>query len=663
LKDNIRFPMPQGPLWEAKKQQHSQRSNDLNLEHYNAKQEKRMMQSAAVQAVYDTSQHRRTESQSAIYCNISTALRVKTCAAAGMIDSAVTLKAPKNFEEAMSLDNWDDWCYVTCSELDGMDEMDVFSKEEFTREDLIRMGIKHAPMPCGLIYDIKRNPDNSWDKDKARLVLKGHPWNMKKSFGHDYVYETYAATPDLTTTRLMQALMIKLGWTAIAFDIKMAYINADIPDDEQVPVQFEKALRRYNENGDELFKILRKCLYGSPTASRRFTQMRDSWMKEHFNTAGWTCKQITNDKSMFKFVSPEGNITLATVHSDDVDMICQHPQDGVAISDAFNTRFGGKGDGIKMCDPGFMLGVQRTVTTDPETGVVYLELTQSGCITDLYEEFEDQVPKRPVTTPMPDKTFLSMYEPDGTRREQSDEVTAAIKKAGYMHIVGTLLWLSRNCYPEISQGLSQLCSVMSQPTQVAFDAALHMIKYVYSQKDRGIRFNSDGNFDPLCLYDASNKGDYGDSKVSAGYVIMFAGGPISWSSKKAQHVGASSSHNEYMAAFHAAKESKWIRDLLIELDLPGNDWTKPIVMLGDNDQATRWVIHGMVTTANKSVRMNYHWVQEACEEGFVDPRRVPTDDNTSDVFTKTLGYDVVKRLRPGLTGYGPLPTIPESMPF
>ena len=316
-----------------------------------------------------------------------------------------------------------------------------------------------------------------------------------------------------------------------------------------------------------------------------------------------------------------------------------------------------------MCDPGFMLGVQRTVTTDPETGVVYLELTQSGCITDLYEEFEDQVPKRPVTTPMPDKTFLSMYEPDGTRREQSDEVTAAIKKAGYMHIVGTLLWLSRNCYPEISQGLSQLCSVMSQPTQEAYDAALHMIKYVYSQKDRGIRFNSDGNFDPLCLYDASNKGDYGDSKVSAGYVIMFAGGPISWSSKKAQHVGASSSHNEYMAAFHAAKESKWIRDLLIELDLPGNDWTKPIVMLGDNDQATRWVIHGMVTTANKSVRMNYHWVQEACEEGFVDPRRVPTDDNTSDVFTKTLGYDVVKRLRPGLTGYGPLPTIPESMPF
>ena len=46
-----------------------------------------------------------------------------------------------------------------------------------------------------------------------------------------------------------------------------------------------------------------------------------------------------------------------TVHSDDVDMICESPQDGVAIADAFNTRFGGDEDGIKMCDPKFMLGV------------------------------------------------------------------------------------------------------------------------------------------------------------------------------------------------------------------------------------------------------------------------------------------------------------------
>ena len=50
--------------------------------------------------------------------------------------------------------------------------------------------------------------------------------------------------------------------------------------------------------------------------------------------------------------------------------------------------------------------------------------------------------------------------------------------------------------------MSQLCAVMSMPSQEAFNAALHMVAYVYSQKDRGIRFSSDGNLDLLTLYDA-----------------------------------------------------------------------------------------------------------------------------------------------------------------
>ena len=101
----------------------------------------------------------------------------------------------------------------------------------------------------------------------------------------------------------------------------------------------------------------------------------------------------------------------------------------------------------------------------------------------------------------------------------------------------------------------------------------------------------------------------------------------------------------------------------MELDLPGNDWSKAIVMLGDNDQATRWINHGMVTTANKSIRMNYHWVRECARDGIVSPRRVPTVSNLSDVFTKTLKEVDMSRLRPGLTGYGPLPSIPDAPPM
>jgi hypothetical protein len=658
LPDNIKFPLPQGPLWDNIRNKHSDRSNDRNEAHQNAYNEKEMFEAAARQAVYETKCHRGGESEEMCYTLIINAMNAK---AQGTINPD-HITPPKNFDEAMARENWDDWLHSTIIEIQGMERMGVFSQESYTRDQLRRMGITHAPMPLGLIYNVKVNPDNTWDKDKSRLVMKGHRWNMTKTFGRNHVYETYAATPDLTTTRICQALMVLLDWTPMAFDIKMAYINSDIPDKEQIPVQFEQALRQYDENGNELFKILRKCLYGSPTASRRFTQMRDQWMIKHFNQGGWSCTQMQNDKSLFRFTSPDGGICLATLHSDDVDLICQNASDGTLIADAFNKQFGGDEDGIKMCDPGFMLGVQRTTTYDEKTDTTYHEFTQTGCITDLYNEYKDQLPAEKADTPMPAGTFLSMYEPDGERREQDDAITIKIKADGYMHIVGTLLWMSRNCYPEIAQGLSQLCSVMSKPSPEAYDAALHMIKYVYEQKDRGIRFNNKGNWDVLTLYDASNKPNPGDSKCSAGHVVMLAGGPISWSSKKAQHVGTSSSHNEYMAAFHAAKETKWIRDLMIELKLPMYDWSKPAIMLGDNDQATRWATHGMITTANKSIRMNYHWVQECVRDGIVDMRRVPTELNTADVFTKTLGDVSIYSLRPGLTGYGDLPPVPAPLP-
>ena len=66
---------------------------------------------------------------------------------------------------------------------------------------------------------------------------------------------------------------------------------------------------------------------------------------------------------------------------------------------------------------------------------------------------------------------------------------------------------------------------------------------------------------------------------------------------------------------------------------------------------------------NRTFKVSIHWVQEAVEDGIVDMRRVDTIDNTADVFTKTLGTDVMTRLRPGLTGYGPLPPIPSKTPI
>lgn len=657
LPPDTKFPVPKGPEWDKMTNAHRVHSNSANEEHAQARFEHQALCEGMIHAIGVSAQAKAHQKEADIYDRI-----VNCMHNIAMEDlNPEHMCSPKNLRDAMTRENWDDWYHAMLIELKGLEALGVFSEKAYTLEELKQKGITAKPMLASLIFEAKTQGDGSWEKDKGRLVIRGHKWNMLKTFGKDHVYETYAATPDLTSTRLMQALMCLHDWTPLAFDIKQAYCNADVAPGEAIPIQFEPELQTYNAQGEPTYRILQKALYGMNTSCRRYTEMRNAWMLEHFNSNEWQCKQMECDPSVFRFTNPDGKLAIATVHSDDADLVCEVPQIGIDIAAAFDKKFGVEGTpGIKMCDPSFMLGVQRTTTT--LDGVVYHELTQRGCVSEIFEEFKDVVPKK-AGAPMPDGTFLSLYDAATGERKPVDEADVKrVKQAGYQHIVGVLLWLSRNCYPEIGNGVSQLCRVMAAPDQEALDASLHMIRYLYDNRDRGIRFRSDGNMDPVAMYDASNKGDHGDSKCSAGFVIMLAGGPISWESKKLAHSGTSSSHNEYMAAFRCAREVHWIREFLIELDLPYNDYTKPIIMLGDNDQATRWINHGMVTTANKSIRMNYHWVRECARDGIISPRRIPTSDNLSDVFTKTLKGTDMDRLRPGLTGYGPLPEIPDAPP-
>ena len=656
LPPDTKFPLPMGPSWDRIVDSHRVKSNSANEEHQQARYEHQAFLEGMIAALKQSVHVQSNQSESATYDKIARCM--KTFAQEDL--NPEHMCAPKNLKQTLERENWDDWYYCMLIELKGLEALGVFSEKAYTLSELKEMGITAKPMLASLIFEVKTTASGAWDKDKARLVIRGHKWNMMKTFGKDHVYETFAATPDLASTRLMQALMCLYGWTPLAFDIRQAYCNADVAAGEVIPIQFEPELQTFNDKGEPTYRVLRKALYGMNTSCRRYTEMRNQWMLEHFNSNGWKCEQMKSDPSVFKFVSPEGKIAIATVHSDDADLVCEVPQVGIDIATAFDEKFGVEGQpGIKMCDPSFMLGVQRTTTTVDD--ITYHEMTQKGCIVDLFEEFKDKVPAK-ANAPMPDGSFLSLYDQTGERKPVDEAEVKRIKDQGYQHICGVLLWLTRNCFPEIGNGVSQLCKVMAAPDQEAYDASLHMIRYLYEHRDRGIRFRSDGNLDPLALYDASNKGDYGDSKCSAGYCIMLAGGPISWESKKLAHSGTSSSHNEYMAAFRCAREANWIREFVMELDLPGNDWSKPIVMLGDNDQATRWINHGMVTTANKSIRMNYHWVRECARDGIICPRRVPTVHNISDVFTKTLKDVDMRRLRPGLTGYGPLPPIPKAPP-
>ena len=62
-----------------------------------------------------------------------------------------------------------------------------------------------------------------------------------------------------------------------------------------------------------------------------------------------------------------------------------------------------------------------------------------------------------------------------------------------------------------------------------------------------------------------------------------------------------------MALFHACVDTVWLRKLLKEAGL-GDHVKEATIALGDNDQATRLSYEDIVTSGNRMIRNNYHFV-------------------------------------------------------
>ena len=668
------FPVPTGDTWMAMQRHHNTVSNDANAEYVNAKLAEAEFVMKVDEIAVDTMHRRMTEDPDTILDSLLAELIIDGCELSdlhGIIayastDALATSKAtagskgqetdsvtgkiipPKSLKQALQRSDADAWLKALKIELDGLDEMGVISHNHRI-SDLRKAGVNQTPVPMKLLFDCKYHPDGTLDKLKVRNVVSGTKHHMKVG---EHFWESFSASPNIATTRLLQAICVGRGWFRLAFDIRQAYIQADCPKEEQIPVRYPVGMRRYDsETGEELYGKLIKSLYGSPPAGRNWSKLRTTWTLETFNDHEWTVKKLRADPCLFDFRhNSSGRQSVLLVHTDDCDLIGESKADLTLIAQKFDERFG-----IKIVDEDYMLGVKRTVTTGAD-GVRSVELTQTDYVETLFKEFEHHFtsPKVPET-PFPETMFLSLAHPDGTIRATEVSESKSVLKLGYQSLVGSLLWACRNCYPELGCGVNLLCRMMSRPTIEAWECGLHVLHYLYGQRHRGIRFRSDGNDVPICYYDSSARGDYADSKSQYGHVVMLFNGPMMWSSKKHTHVGLSSSHNEYMALKHACVDVVWLRQLLKELAFD-EMVSSPTVVLGDNDQATRLSREDIVTPGNRYIRADYHFAKECVELGDVCSRRVSTAENISDVLTKPLSRQYISRLRPMLTGYG------ESLP-
>ncbi|CAI7781561.1 unnamed protein product [Closterium sp. NIES-53] len=166
--------------------------------------------------------------------------------------------------------------------------------------------------------------------------------------------------------------------------------------------------------------------------------------------------------------------------------------------------------------------------------------------------------------------------------------------------------------------------------------------YLANTRDTALEFGGGAESLKLVGYvDADDAGDKQNRTSTGGYVFVFGGAAVSWSSQCIKCAMLSSTESEYVAATEAAKEGRRLRFLLAEFQQLGAG--TPTVLRVDNKSAIT-VAEGMGLTCNlKHMERRQAWLQHMVKCEKFSLRYIPTVEQPADFLMKALHYSAFNR--------------------
>ena len=216
----------------------------------------------------------------------------------------------------------------------------------------------------------------------------------------------------------------------MAGNIEKAYCWADLPPGQLLALSYPEGYKQHNQQGKELFMVMRRNLYGHPAAARAWQQERNSKLLTVFNKDGWTCASTRMDPCLFTFSDNRGKKAWVLIHTDDCDAAGEDEQILKDIFSKLNSIWS-----IKHVDAEYMLGITRkiTYTQGDQKCIESIECTMTAFIQSIHDSFKQHMINAAVNTPFPEKLRLS-------KDTVTDEAESAkVIALGYQRAVGMLL--------------------------------------------------------------------------------------------------------------------------------------------------------------------------------------------------------------------------------
>ena len=506
------------------------------------------------------------------------------------------VSVPKSVAQALKSEHKHLWKWAMDQEMKALRKMGTWIQVPY-RKNTRMLGAMW-------VYDIKYNADLSVYKFKARLVARGD----RQIPGLDYG-ETFAATAQMRTVRLLCVLALVFRAKLTHVDISNAFTNGEL--DEELYLRHPPG---YPGTPGTMLKLM-KSIYGLCQASRVWQlTLTKALMDIGF-------KQCVSDTCLF--YHPD-HLCFVSIHVDDILFLCDDDDFRAHVVSELKKVF-------KLTDSGVVSVYLGMNFAFPDASTCLIN--QTSYIRKMLNRF-NLADVNPTKTPLPQNLKMTNADSPTTFEEKSQ-----MEKKPYRALIGSLLYAARGTRPDISYAVGALAKFNQNPGKAHWRYAQHVLKYLKGTTTSGLvyKHESDEKKINIEIFSDSDWGSSPDDRRSvSGFVVCVNGNPISWCSRVQKTVALSSCEAEFLALSEAMREALWLRQLLIELDV---GFVAPIIIRVDNQSAIRLAENPVAHQRSKHIDIRYMRIREEIRSGTIGVRYVPTGENLADLLTKspTLG--------------------------
>ncbi len=208
------------------------------------------------------------------------------------------------------------------------------------------------------------------------------------------------------------------------------------------------------------------------------------------------------------------------------------------------------------------------------------------------------------------------------------------------------------------------CARFNNDPKLCHERAIKRIcKYLLGTMDKGLMYRPDLTKGLECYVDADFAGGWSsgdqtnpESVLSrTGFVIMYAGCPIFWSSKLQTEIALSTTEAEYIALSSAMREvlpfltmMREIHDVFPLKERKPNFYCR---VWEDNRSCIKVAESPKFTPRTKHIALKYHHFRQYVSDGTIKINPIDTREQIADIFTKSLDEKQFAYLRKKLCGW------------